>query len=119
MKLLLTLAFAFATVSGAQTARVIVLTPDEAKQASDLYAQRAEIDAKIGQFKDALAQKYIITPCKDTSLSLCIVYDPSWLPGFEFSTDFKAIFPTQPALRWTPPPSSSDSVVWLSTGAFK
>jgi hypothetical protein len=93
---LLILALLLAPALYAQTAQVIVLSPAEAKASADLYAQKAEIDAKISAFKRALEDKYIVPLCASGRCGSV------WFNGFEFSTDFKAIVPV-PALNLAVP----------------
>jgi hypothetical protein len=92
----------------AQTAQVIQLTSEEAAQAKALYAEKAAVEAKIGQLHDHITTKYV-TPVLRTwndahPYDLC-----PWFVGFEYSADFKFIVPAQikptgcaPEIMWKP-----------------
>jgi hypothetical protein len=86
-----------------QTAQVIELTPNEAKQAATLYAEKAAVEAKIEALRNALTSKYVMVRTLqvgsakgwvDCGPGGCLpVTRPEWLNGFVYSTDFKFIVP--------------------------
>lgn len=81
-----------------QTAQVIQLTPDEAKQAAALYAEKNAVEAKIEALRKSISAAHIHPQSRENDVF--IFYDPTWVLGFVYSTDFKFIVPapfvTQP-----------------------
>ena len=86
----------FAVGCYAQTAQVIQLTPDESRQAAALYAQKAEVEAKIAALQTSITEKYTKETRTYVFCTSCVTYlgtKTGWEGGFEYSTDFKFIVP--------------------------
>jgi len=97
-----------------QTAKVIQLTPDEARQAKDLYDQEQALKQKRADFDDAIRKKHIFdNPEKYKGLYYAPGFPPlkeGWTREFEYSEDFKFIVPQ----RFI----SSGSMNWNNCGTF-
>ena len=93
MRILLIVALIVVCAAAAfgQTAQVIQLTPDEAKQAAALYAERAAVEAKIETLRVSISVAHF--PSQKQQDRNLILYDTTWLNGFVYSTDFKYIVP--------------------------
>ena len=112
MRWIVVAALGCAMAASAQTAKVVQLTPDEAKQAKALYDQQQELTKVTEQFRAALRDKYLKRPPDPPqpkvtvgSFSLCGVslcpanYSPSpykagWESGeYIYTDDFKFLVP--------------------------
>lgn len=96
-----------------QTAKVIALSPEDAKQAESLYQQKKDIEDKIAKLEDLVKNKYLIEGVplymgcvfieianpypNQTNLHYCRL--AGWEGGFQFSEDFKFIVPKPPVLH--------------------
>ena len=85
----------------AQTAKVLQLTPDEAKQAKTLYDQQAALEKQIADFHDAITKKYLheknVAGYDPKTFAGWLYTEgqskPGWFNGFEYSEDFQFIVP--------------------------
>jgi hypothetical protein len=108
-----------------QTAQVIQLTPEEAKQAAALYAEKAAVEAKIEALRVTLNDKYARSVCPAGATCSCLfnvgtgycisdrIYKSGWENGFIYSSDFKFIVPAP--LPSTLPQGSGCSTMWLTS----
>ena len=71
-----------------QTAKVIQLSPEDAKQAATLYAKKADIEKQIDALHVEITQKYI-----SKEQGWLVFSSNPWSNGFEYSDDFKFIVP--------------------------
>ena len=76
-----------------QTAQVIQLTPDEAKQAAALYAEKAAVEAKIEALRTVIIKAHIDKIREESKGDFYTFSDGTWVGGFLYSTDFKYIVP--------------------------
>lgn len=145
MKLLLSVFLALPLLVSAQTAKVVILSPEDAAQAKALYEEKAAVEKKIADLQAQISHKYIsrelifptaacitleradgtfpdCTPPKPTAQQEKASHEwhilEGWNLGFEFSEDFKSIVPKQTP---TTPPLSiacpwSYSSLCTSTG---
>ena len=74
-----------------QTAKVIALSPEDAKEAKSLYAQQAEIEKRIDMFRLQISDTYLRNYEKKNPYVFSP--KPGWDAGFLFSEDFKYIVP--------------------------
>jgi hypothetical protein len=82
----------------AQTAKVIQLPDNLAKQAKALYQEKADVEKKIADLQQQITDAYL----KQSS---------NWSFGFEFSEDFRFIVPKS----YTPLPSGSGTATICPT----
>lgn len=115
MKIALAL-LALSLAAQAQTAKVIELSPDEAKEAVKLDQQRKALDLEEQNFRYNLAIHHKIAIEYPTTASFCIVpkgalscdagpapkpdhraveYKNDWSNGFEYSEDYRFIVPAK------------------------
>jgi hypothetical protein len=90
-----------------QTAKVIQLTPDEAKEAKSLYEQKAAIEAQVVNLHQKIITKYSL----DNKNSMFPAYD------FEYSTDYRFVVPKIPVMS----PATScclPTFNWVSTCGY-
>jgi hypothetical protein len=93
--IIVVLLLAFGVGLRAQTAKVIELTPAEAKEAKALYAEQKAVADKIEKLRASIEKAHLIVVTATTywdqptnTLKL-----QGWYGGFEFSEDFKFIVP--------------------------
>lgn len=115
-------------VVSAQTAKVVQLTPDEAKQAKVLHDEQIALSKRQSDFDQAIAAKYtteerkggwicIANGCTEGSTkgTKQLVYRDTkegWNLGFVYSDDFKFIVP-----KTYTPPASTTSPCWTNTNS--
>ena len=125
MRVLIALSLAVCSLSAtAQTAQVIALTPDEAKEVRALYTEQDEVANKLKALQSQIKLNHVAVDPKDpdagnvgASINEFVecdnlldhapcakgkiyAYRKGWENGFEFSTDFKYIVPL-PAPQYT------------------
>ena len=79
-----------------QTAKVIQLTPDEAKQAKALYDEQQALAKRQQEFDAAISHKYTETPSTLSVFSkpwTTYSTNSGWENGFVYSENFKFIVP--------------------------
>ncbi len=85
----------------AQTAKVIQLSPEEAKQAKVLHAEQDSIAKKIVEFDQAIRARYLSAPKDQEGHTQTYLFNGSWFwvkdgwgaGNFQYSEDFKFIVP--------------------------
>ena len=85
-----------AGVATAQTAKVVALSPADAKEAADLHAQKAAIEAKMWSLESRIRRKLYPPWATCIPGQTCFpMYSlpPPWSCGFEYSEDFKYVVP--------------------------
>lgn len=94
----------------AQTAKVIQLSPEDAKQAQNLYAEKAEVEAKIADLQNKIKVEYL-SEYQESFGSYTL---PGWELGFEYSTDFKFIVPKPTPLNLNSLFPSTGNCSWIA-----
>ena len=112
LSLLVAVCTMFGTLTHAQSAKVIALTPEDAAKIAKLSAQKAEIERQIEEFNKHVTDFYLTTPAESVTAGgtewFCYWADNKhkcsrygW-NDFEYSTDFKYIVP-----KATPTPTNT------------
>lgn len=93
---LLSVFLALPLLLSAQTAKVIQLSPDEAKEAQAIQQAKKDLQAREDALREKIAVAHLVTPnggesdCQDANYK----YKPGWNCGkFEYSEDFRFIVP--------------------------
>ncbi len=95
--------------ASAQTAKVIQLSSEDAKQAKMLHDQQEAIAKKIADFDQAVRAKYLTAPKEDEGHTQTYSLNDKWIwvksgwgsGSFQYSEDFRFIVP----IPYTPSPS--------------
>lgn len=106
-------AMSLAMACSAQTAKVIALTPDEAREAKAISDQQKEIDNRLAVLRQRITANHLYADGKEYSSCSIVSNSEHHIKGewgcgdFEFSDDYRFIVPSRiagtSATRWAYP----------------
>lgn len=86
-------------VAAAQTAKVVQLSPEDAKEAKTLHDEQDNLTARMNAFHDRIQRKYLAAKEGESYDGLIwssvdkLRIKSGWFEGFEYSEDFRFIVP--------------------------
>lgn len=115
MKWIAILVLGFSLAVAGQTAKVVQLSPDEARQAKALHDEQDSVAKKIAEFDQAIRTKYLSAPKNEEGHTNTYSLNGKWIwvrigwgnGAFEYSEDFKFIVPL---VLQTPPTGTCQSM---------
>lgn len=111
----------FTLAAAGQTAKVIQLSPEEARQAKALRDQQDAIAKKIADFDQAIRIKYLTAPKDDEGHTQTYSLNGKWIwvksgwgsGSFQYSEDFRFIVPS--SVPYIPPLNTCQSILCAVT----